>query len=438
MLRRHIGAMLVLFAVSIQSLYASGNPSFVAEFGRVLGEHSLLNARRSRLAAALARARATGRQYPDPMLGIAYVNAPYNRELNFKLDGSPMSGIEYRLTQPVPFPGRLTLKAKIADNESEIARLEYALARNDLAEQWLLFLREWQTTTSILRLSREYEGYMRLLEQSARARYATGAGNLSLVALATLKAGKYRQMVIDQRGRQAALQEKALYFSTPAATLAALSKPAEEYILALARDLPTSSDYLSDTSLAQAMSREKDQQAGREINMTRLNYGPDMEVFAAFRKNDYVEYSQTTGVKRQDYMSAGVRFRVPLWSALSTPAETDSKKKDKEMQEAALQEIAAREKVFYQGGLEILRATRERIRAYKTELIPSGRANLNSSRLAYETGALDLALVLEARDILYKWESELLLLELDYSRQALALAKLANRILPESNKEGKS
>ena len=57
----------------------------------------------------------------DPMLALEYSNVPYN---TWKLDENPMSGVQFKLMQTIPFPGKNIKRKAVAESEGKIKIIE--------------------------------------------------------------------------------------------------------------------------------------------------------------------------------------------------------------------------------------------------------------------------------------------------------------------------
>ena len=68
----------------------------------------------------------------DPMFAIEYSNVPYN---SWQLDENPMSGIQLKLKQTIPFPGKNSKRKAVAEAEGQIKKQELAELKLQLKDK---------------------------------------------------------------------------------------------------------------------------------------------------------------------------------------------------------------------------------------------------------------------------------------------------------------
>ncbi|MCB1318703.1 MAG: TolC family protein, partial [Leptospiraceae bacterium] len=164
------------------------------------------------LAAQLERSNAEDWRYPDPMIGVTWSNAPYKKDLRFIRDQTPMTGIEYRVSQAIPFPGRLSLSSDLADLDAQSARLELAIEKNQLTLEFLsqvLLVRQLHRTYEATLL---YGDHTRFVADTARTRYSVGRGDLADVSRASLEASRYDERAVRLKGMLAGRLRNLRYY----------------------------------------------------------------------------------------------------------------------------------------------------------------------------------------------------------------------------------
>ena len=68
----------------------------------------------------------------DPMFAIEYSNVPYD---TWKLDENPMSGIQLKLMQTIPFPGKNSKRKAVIESEGQIKKQELAELKLQLKDK---------------------------------------------------------------------------------------------------------------------------------------------------------------------------------------------------------------------------------------------------------------------------------------------------------------
>ncbi len=403
---------------------------------RMSVKHPRVRARARALAAALKKSRFKAGIYPDPRIGVFRVNGPYKRDLRFIRDQTPMSGIEYRLSQAIPFPGRLTMAAGIADEDAALRRLELALEKNRVALEFLELLVHARAVQAKLKLTRGYAKRMSIVADAARTRYSVGKGNLADVSRADLKARDYEARILSLRAEyQADLNRLAYYLGDPIASTDALLKRLERehdlrrYLRTLRRDVPEDAKTLKDRSPVIALARTRTRRAKRGVTLANMNYLPDFEVHAAYRKRAYIESDPARG---ENFMSFGLTVRVPLWSGIANRHRTAVQRARVEASRIAADDVLRRETSAFQALKSLRLGVLARMELYAQRLIPAASRARDSARLAYETGKVDFDVFLNSWDALYLLRTEYIDLEASARRRLLRQAMLFNAILPEA------
>ncbi len=134
--------------------------------------------------ALTARADAS-RSFEDPVLSVEYSNFPWN---TWSLGDSPMTGIQLKVRQTFPFPGKNDRRQATVLAESEVKRLELEELRVQLrgmvGQEYLRLV----LVRQLKRLTEEHIGLVFELRQRVKLRYEVGRGNLEdMVRLDLLK-----------------------------------------------------------------------------------------------------------------------------------------------------------------------------------------------------------------------------------------------------------
>ena len=431
---------------------ARGNDDGAGMLMRVLldisSRHPAVRGRAEELASKLSRADYASYFYPDPKLGLVYSNLPSGR---FVYDRTPMTGIELQLRQPVPFPGRLSLRARIADDEAESARLALARTKNVLARDYLLAEIDIDRLTRLVRLTENYGRQMRIISETARTGYAVGRGTLSDLTRANLARSRYQVKGEEYAGRLDGMRERRAYFftegddskSAASATKASEVTPPEPspripraelraWIAKITRWTANSAGQLEAMSLELAVARIAERSGERKASLARYDYLPDFELFAAYRQRDEVQGDPVSG---EDFASVGLSIRLPLWSALNNHRQVRAAKQERTARAHALQNMRGRLMALDAEHDARLRSLAERIKTYRVRLIPQARRAVTSSRLAYGTGGVDFDTLLDSRDTLYNLKAEAIELETARDRLVVKRAALYNLVLSERETE---
>ncbi len=410
---------------------------------RISMEHPRIQSRARELMAALKRAKFSSWTYPDPRIGVFWLNGPYKRDLRFIRDQTPMTGIEYRLMQAIPFPGRLTVASKLADEDANIRRFQLALEKNRIVGEFLELLTRARAAHETIRLAESYAERMNVVADAARTRYAVGKGNLADVSRASLKAEAYRERIIKLKGAFDDQVARMTYYlvgdidetkqksvdQTAGKLIRELIRKNEpgEYVNRLRRNTPESAKDLPNRSLLIALSKTKITRAEKDRTLARMNYLPDFEVFAAYRKRAFIDNDPAQG---ENFMSFGVTIRVPLWSGISNTHRVAEKKARLDAARMNATDILRRETTMFEALKSRRRTAMDRFSLYSKRLIPTAVQARDSARLAYETGKVDFDVFLSSWDTLYMLEADRIRLQAAAHRQMILMALVYNEILP--------
>lgn len=354
----------------------------------------ILAAREASAAADHHRSVAGG--FPDPSITYTHFLESVETRLG------PQRRI-LQLVQPIPFPGKLSLRKSAASYD--------AMIRGESEKIVLLrVLREVKTAyyslTAVeeaLAVVREMMSVLDRLEETVRVRVETGR--------------RYQQDLLSVQIEKIRLEEKELKYRSRKKSLilrlnALLNREAHSPLSierpASVSVLPYSADELKEMALGQPGLRSSELSIERRrtsIALSRRGYFPDFTVGLG-----YIDIGGApTDIPRsgEDAWSVSIGVRVPLWfgKVRGSVRETQSLVREQEwILEAGKASVLAEAGDLYSKYTTAV----EVMELYREELVPRAEQSLKSAESGYLSGDLDF---------LYLLESERLLLEL---RLALA------------------
>jgi len=418
-----------LFAEANAESATTGADQLRILLARIGTEHPRVRGKAESLAAKLERAEYQDNRYPDPSFGVAWSNYPYRKDLRLIDDQTPMTGVEFTLSQPIPFPGRLGLEARLADVDAEASRLELALTKNDLVRDFLAALVELRLIEASLRITESFAERLDVIAEVARARYSVGRASLGDVSQAAARAGLFADRARDLRSRLAILNEELRYFlQGDSLQEDAAETPLAGYLQQTHTNLAQCTAQLEERSLAAALAGLEIDRARKEQSLAKLNYAPDFEVFASYREREIIQNDPAMG---EDFMSFGFKMRVPLWSALANHDNVDASQHRETGARHTLADTIACERRFYASAGITEQTARDRLQSYREILLPRAERAAESARNAYENGRGDFDAFLASWELLYSLRIETESLRRERDRQILARAYLCNAILPD-------
>jgi cobalt-zinc-cadmium efflux system outer membrane protein len=350
---------------------------------------------------------------PDPTLGLNMMNLPVN---SFALDQEPMTGKQISLMQPIPFPGKLELKGKIAESESEIVRQQHLERKNQLIKQAKLWYYELYYIDRALETVRDNLLLIEDFTEIAETRYSVGQGLQQDV----LRAQVAQSKMLD---RETTLQEKRQSLRAKLNFL--LNQPSDTPLGTPV--LPTSASW--DGSLERLMTQAEAQnpmltawksvltKSDQAVELSQKDRYPDFAVGMAYTQRQELQ----NGMKGYDLLSAMVNIRLPIYR---------KQKQDQKVEQTKLQQNAARYGYAdvqnaisrkLEEALAELRKGQKLLDLYESGIIPQAEESMESSLAGYQNDQVDFLSLLDSELTLFNFQ-------LDYHRYLAdyhqAMAKL--------------
>lgn len=355
---------------------------------------------------------------PDPVLSFNALNLPVD---TFSLDQEAMTQMQVKLTQSIPFPGKLSLKkaAAVRDQEGlgfQIEELKQQISGRVEQAWWELFYLE-----KALGIVEKNKKYLQEMVDVARSRYEVGKGLQSDVLLAQVELTGLFNEEAGLRGRLGEMKARlarlmgrsdAGTFEIPLAEEVALPPP------------PSESALLKKAKATRPLLRAKKETIGAaeaRLALARKGYLPDFALGAAYGfRQDSPE-----GRDRPDFASFMIAVNIPLWAGTKQSRRIDQKHLEvlekKRIYRSSLekmqQEISA--------ALDVYKSSFRQARLYRDAVIPQARQTFAAMLSAYRVNKVDFLNVIRARLALIKYE-RLYWRSVADARKALAGLKAAS------------
>jgi len=364
---------------------ASANP---VEYRLTLdGALEIARSRNPAIRAADARYRALRERpvregtLPDPSLALRY----HNEDWGISFGDSEFSYFEVAAEQEIPFPGKLSLKERIAEREAERERaMRDAIELSVLASVATRYA-ELTVADRSEEILRESARLLDLMAEQAAARYRVGEAAQQDVLKARLERSAIDErltLVARQRIAAGAALESLLDLESVEALPATAPLPeprALEPLEALERKLAERSPALRAASEELTRSEEA-------LRLARREYFPDLALMGSYtNKRDLLPEWEL-----------GARVTVPLYFW---------RRQRRGVAEASFSRLAAEharrsEQVSLEAELAESHATAEAaarlVRLYGETLIPQAELTLASARASYSVGRVDFLTTLTA------------------------------------------
>ncbi len=354
----------------------------------VARENPTLQAARLKAEALGTRGRQVS-ALPDPSFYLTVLPFPV-----FTARGAQRS--QWRLEQDVPFPGKRSLRGKIADLKAEAARYDADALTEDLLLDARLTYYELFGLQEQLRLIGAFRQELDGFAEAAAARYATGQGLQQAVLKAQLEKNTLaRRQIALETARQAALERLARLMN-----LATLDGPAAAPLA------PPPPPALPDTALYAALERLPEvralrttvERAGRRIDLAGKASLPDFSFNLTYF--DIYDSGIPAAADGRNALALGIGVKIPLWQG-RLRAGREEAMLDRLRLEARYEALTTRIRRTVSEQRSRLRLERQTLDLYATTLIPQAETTREATLSAYTTGRTGFLDLLDAERMLF-------------------------------------
>lgn len=328
---------------------------------------------------------------PDPEFVLQHLSVGSPRPFA-GYTSSDFAYIGLGISQDIPYPGKLRLRGAIAKKDAEVSEERYESVRRAIlagVKQAYFQLGYLTEKTKILDADREL---LRQMEESAEARYRSGAGNQQDVLQAQLEQTKLlREIATSQLeiGKiQAAIKQLLdRSQSSPDIGIAELSETALPYNY---EQLLASADA-DNPEIAETRKMVEKQQL--QVDLAKKDSYPDFNLQYMYQRTDPFQF--------RAYYMLTFSARVPIYRGRRqnpklAQADADRSRSESEY-EAQFQQVALE---LRQQFVSAEKAA-ELLRIYREGLIPQARAELQAGMAGYQSNRADFqALLASFLDVL--------------------------------------
>lgn len=335
---------------------------------------------------------------PDPTLRFGALYLPTS---SFNLHRDDFTMMEVGVSQEIPFPGKLALREKIAEQEALAAADSVDEARLRLVREikqswWRLFYYD-----RALNLLDESEHFFQQLIDIAQAKYKVGKGSQQDVLLAQLELSKLKDEKLNlvimrhsQNARINALLDRAAETS--------VQIPAEaEFKLPVIVESALQDKALHIRPLF-AQHRKMLDAGLAKVDLAQKGFYPDFTVGA------YYDARQNTpsGQSRSDFASVQLSINVPIYANRKQAKAVDQRQSELLQAQYALHddhrkiqaEIAAKAVEYQQ--------TKEKLLLLEHEIIPQAQQAVNSLLAGYQVSQTDFTDLLRTQLSFFQYQTQ--------------------------------
>jgi outer membrane protein, heavy metal efflux system len=309
------------------------------------------------------------------------------------------------IKQSYPFPGALSLKANIAEQEVRIAKEKYEIAIRDTVTHLKETFYEWVYLPQAIRITREHLQLLKELEAVASVHFRTGKGGFNDIIKAQIKSSKLKDDLINLEEEKGVVEAKLVWFlniaspfpvQPPASqTLDPMNLPAPE-LLRVA--------FIHQQELKLLI--EEIKKSEMAIELAEKKYYPDLTPgFSYFEDR---KGSRVGSVKTSESFTTTPGTQPELWfgenDAYIREARLNYQSLLKNLEDKK-EELRFQVKKFFYALDKAERA----VRLYEKSLLPLAQKALEVSVAEYKTGKTDFLSLLDA-------ETTLLNFGIDYQK----------------------
>lgn len=388
-------------------------------------------------AQAVVRARAamesSARTLPDPQLQLGVMNFGLP---GLETDMPTSMAPSVQAMQMLPFPGKLKLSGRIAEQATAIADAE-------AVEQWwmvrsqaaMAFYEIYETDRQI-GVMRETVELLKDFEKVARAMYGAGEGRQTDVLRASVEVARMEADIARMQAmRKAAAARLNAVLNRPADT------PVPEVALSpLPARVPaadTLQEWAEERRPLLERSRLSVDQAQTRLDLARRELWPDLTIGFEYGQRriagvtDGMEgMAAPASTERMGSLMVG--FNVPIFARQRQLKMREEATAMQQMAEAELTDARAQVNARIGEILAELERARTLVHLYRQEVLPQAEANVTSSFASYRVGAVDFMTLVDAQMTVNQYRQELFALLADYGQLTAELEMAVGRELPST------
>lgn len=369
-----------------------------------------IKAARSRWEASARRPSQEG-TLPDPMIGLSWQNVGFD---SITLDEAPNSMLRFSFSQEIPFPGKLSLKEKIATRYSEAEGNSYqATERGVIAELKTVYY-DWYFAEKAIEITEKNKDLLWKFTEIAEAKYEVGNGIQQDVLKAQVENSKFieRLEILRQSKEIIEARIKSILNRTPDS---AIGGPEQIEMTPLTLTSGEINRLTEENAPLLAMRESLIEREEKALELARKELYPDFFVGAS----PGVMGMPGNGIDGVWEVSLGLKVPLYFWRKQKLGIEEAAL----ELQGAEQDYSSTNQTLLFSVKESYLNArTSERLLdLYKNGIIPQSRMSLNSAVSGYQVGSVDFLTLVDNLVTLFNFE-------LEYERQLAEYQKALARI----------
>ncbi len=360
---------------------------------QALKNHPAVHRAEHALAAARERPSQAG-SLPDPVLGVALQNIRTDEPA---LDTSPMSALQFSLTQTFPFPGQLGRREAVARAKADASKQELGLVRIEIALRVERAYWRLQFAEAAERITADSESLLSTVEKTVAAHYSVGHVPQQDALQAEVAHSQLRS-VLEHRRLAVSAARRALNSAvgrTPRADIATADKPPGG---AVKVDRKALLAEIKRHNPAINVRRAQLEAARRGVDEAKQDRWPGFQVGLAYRYRQASPGDLSNGA---DMFGVSIAVPIPLWMGGKQNARVRQSYAALGAARSGVGDQTLDAETRFEELADEVRRLNTQIALYQREILPETRHTVNASLSDYGVGSVGMVSVLD------NWRTEL-------------------------------
>jgi len=333
---------------------------------------------------------------PDPMIGVDWQNVTFD---SITLDEAENSMLRFSFEQEIPFPGKLSLKKKIAARDSEAVEKSYRAAERRVIADLKVAYYDWYLAGKAIEITERSQELLRKFTEIAEVKYEVGKGIQQDVLRAQVENSKYIAQLEVLRQKKEIIEARIKsILNRPQDS--ALGSPGDIEKTPLTLTPEEVSKLTEENAPMLAMKERKIAREEEALKLAQKELYPDFFVGAS----PGIMGRAGNGVDGIWEVSLGLRVPLYFWSKQKPGIEQAALelKGAQEEYSSTNQELNFNVKESYLNA----RTAEKLMSLYRKGIIPQTRLSLESAISGYQVGTVDFLTLLDNLVTLFSFELE--------------------------------
>jgi outer membrane protein TolC len=331
---------------------------------------------------------------PDPMIGVGWRNVGFDR---ITLTEDPDSMVTFSFLQEFPFPGKLSLREKIAKEEAQAQEKLYeATLRKVIADLKEAYY-DWYLVNKSLEITLKNKELMEKFAKIAEAKYEVGKGIQQDVIKAQVEVSKFIEQIELLKTKKEIIEARirSILNRPPDSSL---GKPEE--VKKTSFTLSVEELYKLTREKAPLLKAKENliQREEESLKLVRKEYYPDFALGAA----PGVMGMSGGGTQGVWEVTLGIKVPLYFWRKQRLGVEEVAS----ELKAAQEDYLSTKQDLLFNVKDQYLTAktSENLLRLYKEGIIPQAILSLDSAIAGYEVGNVDFLTLLDNLVTLFNFE----------------------------------